>query len=227
VSRVPRTALLWLVAALITAAVVLAITGGDGGSSSSPPASVVRTRSVPRPPHRKHPVLERNRHTHPKVTHAAVHKAVAESKAPRLDPAQHAVTASVREYVTALNERDGKRACALFVPGALAGFDFPRSRGDCASSLSASVGYRDPRGMPVYRRSRVARIPSVSIDGAQARVTATVVTRFADNREPSVEDDVIYLSRTDGRWLIAKPSITLYRAIGVGDIPPQALAPPG
>src|SRR6266542_843199 len=84
-----------------------------------------------------------------------------------------------------------------------------------------------PRGTPVYGRSRVPRIPSVTIDGAQARVTATVVTRFADNREPSVEDDVIYLSRTDGRWLIAKPSATLYRAIGVGDIPPQALAPPG
>jgi hypothetical protein len=224
VSRIPRTALLWLVAALITAVAVLAITGGDGSGGSH--TSMVRTRPVPRPTPRKHPPLERHRHTHPQVTHAAVHKAVAESKTAQLDPAQRAVTGSVREYVAALNERDGKRACALFVPGALADVHFPRDRGDCASSLSASVGYRDPRGMPVYRSSRVARIPSVSIDGAQARVTATVVTEFADNREPSVEDDVIYLDRTDGRWLIAKPSATLYRAIGVGDIPPQVLAPP-
>ena len=52
------------------------------------------------------------------------------------------------------------------------------------------------------------------------------MTRFADNREPSVEDDVVYLRRQGGRWLIAKPSATLYRAIGVGNIPPQVLAPP-
>jgi hypothetical protein len=52
------------------------------------------------------------------------------------------------------------------------------------------------------------------------------VTHFADNREPSIEDDVIYLRRGAGRWLIAKPNATLYRAIGVGNIPPSALAPP-
>ncbi len=73
---------------------------------------------------------------------------------------------------------------------------------------------------------RVARIPAVAIDGSEARVTATTVTRFADNREPSVEDDVIYLRRPKGRWLIEKPGAALYRAIGVGDIPPRALAPP-
>ncbi len=52
------------------------------------------------------------------------------------------------------------------------------------------------------------------------------MTRFADNREPSVEDDLIYLRKQGDAWLIAKPSATLYRAIGVGNIPPQVLAPP-
>jgi hypothetical protein len=66
----------------------------------------------------------------------------------------------------------------------------------------------------------------VTINGPQARVSATTVTRFADNREPSIEDDLIYLGRVNGRWLIAKPSATFYRAIGVGNIPPQVLAPP-
>jgi hypothetical protein len=112
------------------------------------------------------------------------------------------------------------------VPGAMDAVDFPRDRGGCAPSLSASVGYRDPRGFPVYDRSRIARIPKVAMQGSGARVTATIVTRFADNREPSIEDDVIYLRRVGTRWLIAKPSATLYRAIGVGNIPPQALAPP-
>ena len=117
-------------------------------------------------------------------------------------------------------------SCIAFVPGALARVDFPRDRGSCAASLSASVGYRDPRGFPVYDRSRIGRIPSVSIDGSGARVVATIVTHFAGDREPSVEDDLIYLQNEEGRWLIVKPSATLYRAIGVGDIPPQVLAPP-
>ena len=78
----------------------------------------------------------------------------------------------------------------------------------------------------MYEGSRVARIASVSIDGRSARVVATTVTRFAEQREPSIEDDVVYLRRTAGRWLISKPSAALYRAIGVGDIPPRALAPP-
>ena len=72
----------------------------------------------------------------------------------------------------------------------------------------------------------MARVSAVALEGSLARVTATTVTRFAGNREPSVEDDVVYLRQRNGRWLIAKPSTSLYRAIGVGDIPPQVLAPP-
>ena len=66
----------------------------------------------------------------------------------------------------------------------------------------------------------------MAITGSAARVTATIVTRFAEGREPSIEDDLIYLEKRGGRWLIVKPSATLYRAIGVGNIPPQVLAPP-
>ncbi len=228
VSRVPRTALLWLVGALLTAGAVLAIAGDDDGGNA-PRTRVEGIPSTTRAPPGRTTHDRTNPHRearHPESTHAAVREAVAESKSPRLDPAQRDVTAVVRNFVAALNAKDGERACALFASGALAGFDFPRERGDCATSLSASVGYRSPRGTPVYGRSRVPRIPSVTIDGSQARVTATVVTRFADDREPSVEDDVIYLVNTDGSWLIAKPSATLYRAVGAGNIPPQVLAPP-
>ena len=159
-------------------------------------------------------------------THEAVRAAVSQNKPARLDPAERRAAAVVRAYVGALNSRDGGRACALFVSGALSAVKFPHDRGDCASSLDSSIGYRDPRGFPVYEGSRVARINSVTIDGADARVVATTVTDFAGNREPSVEDDVVYLRQKDGRWLIAKPSAALYRAIGVGDIPPAVLAPP-
>ncbi len=37
---------------------------------------------------------------------------------------------------------------------------------------------------------------------------------------------MIYLRRIGGRWRIAKPSATFYRAIGTRDVPIAALRPP-
>jgi hypothetical protein len=216
-----------LVAALATAAGVLLISGDEGGDDNQPTQPGAAAPSLPARAHE--PRAESDHHRHGQrepSTHRQVHQAVEESKAPRLDPSQSQVARVVRAYVAALNARNGARACGLFVSGALSEVHFPRDRGTCARSLSASIGYRDPRGFPVYGRSRVARIPAVVIEGSSARVTATTVTQFADSREPSVEDDVVYLRRQGGAWLIAKPSATLYRAIGVGNIPPQVLAPP-
>jgi hypothetical protein len=238
--RIVRTPLVWLVAAVATAAAVIVLTRGDDGGDGSPQPSQPTTRSQPTPrsspaqhataPSRQAPKTrdggERADRSGGAAVHRAVHRAVASSPAPSLDPGQREVVRVVHSYVAALNAHDGARACALFVSGALSSVKFPRERGDCAASLGASVGYRDPRGFPVYDRSRVARIRSVVIQGTQARVTATIVTHFADNREPSIEDDVIYLRDEGGRWLIVKPSATLYRAIGAGNIPPQVLAPP-
>jgi len=226
VRRLLRAPWVWVVAAVATAAGVLAISSAtdDGGSDS------VRTGTASTAPSASAPANRRPTHTKghlsKKGARRQVHEAVNQSPSPRLDAAERQVATVVRDYVAALNARDGRRGCRLFVPGALSGVDFPRARGDCARSLSASVGYRDPRGFPVYDGSRVARIPRVAISGSDARVTATIVTRFAGNREPSVEDDIIYLRRSGSRWLIAKPSATLYRAIGVGTIPPQAITPP-
>jgi hypothetical protein len=159
-------------------------------------------------------------------TQAAVHAAVREAKPASLNAEQRGVARVVRSYVVALSARDGQRACRLFAPGATSRVDFPRDREGCPRSVSASIGYRDPRGFPVYEGSRVARIRSVTIDGSSARVVATTVTRFAGGREPSVEDDVVYLRQQDGSWLIVQPSAALYRAIGAGNIPPSVLAPP-
>jgi hypothetical protein len=212
-------------AALATAAGVLLISREDGGDNHDGPAAEVPASVPARPQSERKPDGHRPR-PHGNSTQAQVQQAVRESTRARLDPAQRQVARVVTAYVAALNHRDGARACGLLVPGAFSNVDYPRDRGTCAASLSASIGYRDPRGFPVYERSRVARIPAVAIDGQTARVTATTVTRFADDREPSVEDDLIYLNRLGGAWRIAKPSATLYRAIGAGDIPPQVLTPP-
>ena len=228
VRRFARTRLVWLVAAaLATAAGVLVLSGDEEDGNPQPaerqgvPAEPGGATTRQQPEARGEPPRSDR-----EGTRADIQEAVRSSPAPRLDPGQREVARVVRAYLAALNARDGERACALFVPGALAGLDFPRDRGSCAASLSASIGYRDPRGFPVFERSRIGRIPSVTVDGSEARVVATIVTHFAGNREPSVEDDLVYLRNEDGRWLIVKPSAALYRAIWVGDIPPQVLAPP-
>ena len=135
------------------------------------------------------------------------------------------VERAVRRYVAAVDERNGVILCGL-VDG-VADLDLPVRRSSCAESVSESIGYRDPRDFPVFESATVAAAPEVELDGVDARATVTVVTEFADREEPSVEDDVIYLERRGGAWVVAKPSSTLYRAIGTPDVPPGVLQPPG
>jgi hypothetical protein len=209
----------------VAAAGVLLLTGDQGGDRSRP-----AREGVAAPTHRGDPhdsgAPAAGRGANPDALRQQVHEAVAQSPAARLDPAQQRIARVVRSYVAALDRGDGARACRLLAPGTHTEVRLPRHRSDCGRSLSASIGYRDPRGFPVFAGARVARVAAVALEGSEARVTATVVTRFADRRAPSVEDDVIYLRRANGGWLIETPGATLYRAIGVGDIPPQVLAPP-
>ena len=134
--------------------------------------------------------------------------------------------ATVRRFIDALNDGDGEALCRLFEPGALDAVDFPRERGSCAATIAASIGYRDPKGLPVWRRSEVTDAISAQVTGDEARVVATVFTIYEDVREPSIEDDIVYLRASGDEWLIAKPSATLYRAVGIADVPPSVLAPP-
>jgi hypothetical protein len=144
---------------------------------------------------------------------------------PELSAAERTAVATARRYVAALDRRDGAAACELLAPGALADVKLPRERGGCGSSLTASIGFRDPRGLPVWDSAEIEAIASLEVEGESATVIPTVFTRFADRDEPSVEDDPIYLTRAGDGWAVAKPSLTLYRAIGQ-EPPPQALGPP-
>jgi hypothetical protein len=64
------------------------------------------------------------------------------------------------------------------------------------------------------------------LGNGRARVSATVTHHFSDRKYVSVEDDVIYLEKSGGRWLLAKPSATLYRAVGYDSPPLVAFTPP-
>jgi hypothetical protein len=147
---------------------------------------------------------------------------------PRVNARERQAANTVRAYIEALDARDGEGVCSLLAPAALAGFEFPRPRSTCAASIEASLGYRDPRGLPVWERSRprAIRVAELGGDGRSAKVVATVATSFADRPEESIEDDVVYLVGAQGRWLVAKPSSTLYRAVGIADVPPSVLSPP-
>jgi hypothetical protein len=137
------------------------------------------------------------------------------------------VARAVRTYLLALDAGDGERVCSLLAdPGVVGDVFLPKPQGDCAESLSSSIGARDPRGLPVFEGLNIAGIRAIQVQGDGARARATTVTTFADRDEPSIEDDIVYLTRIDGEWRIAKPSAAFYRAIGAGDIPPSVIAPP-
>jgi hypothetical protein len=137
-----------------------------------------------------------------------------------------AVIAAVSEYIGALDRHDAVRVCALLEPGALDVSQLPRRRGGCRPSLRASIGTRPPGGAPAWRRTSLVEVKPEDLGDDRTRVNATVTHRFSDRKYVSVEDDVIYLERVGGRWLLAKPSATLYRAVGYPEPPLDAFTPP-
>jgi hypothetical protein len=136
-----------------------------------------------------------------------------------------AVTA-VGDYIGALDRHDAARACALFAPGALDLSQLPRRHGGCRGSLRASIGTRPRGGAPAWRKTTLVAAKPEDLGDEHARISATVTHHFADRKYVSVEDDVIYLERLGGRWLLAKPSATLYRAVGYDSPPLAAFTPP-
>jgi hypothetical protein len=131
----------------------------------------------------------------------------------------------VREYVRALDARDGAAVCAVFAPGALDKVKLPVNRDSCAASVSASIGHATPGKLPAWTGGRIVHQPRAYPAGPPLRVTMSVQDSFADHRRTPPEDDVVYLQDVGGRWRIIKPTVVFYRAIGRADIPPSALAP--
>jgi hypothetical protein len=138
-------------------------------------------------------------------------------------PAREAAQ-TVEAYIDWIDSANGRALCTLLTEEAAEMLELPVRRGGCGASLSASIGYRDPRGAPVFEGVRL-RGTNVNVNGSRARVRATVSTTFADRAQPSIEDDLVYLLRVGGEWRVAKPSTTLYRAIG-SEPPLAAITPP-
>ena len=138
---------------------------------------------------------------------------------------ERAAASAARGYVQALDRRAGAAVCGTFVPGSLDGVDFPFERSSCPATVQASLGFKR-KGFPVWESSEMTDAVSAQVTGDTAKVVATVFTVYSDVREPTIEDDIIYLQRSGDRWQIAQPSLTFHRAIGNADPPPSALSPP-
>ena len=134
--------------------------------------------------------------------------------------------AAVSDYIRALDRHDAARVCALLMPGALNLGQLPKRRGGCRPSLAASIGTRPRGGGPAWRKTTLVAVKPEDLGDDRARISATVTHHFSDRKYVSVEDDVIYLQRVGGRWLLAKPSATLYRAVGYPEPPLDAFTPP-
>jgi hypothetical protein len=143
---------------------------------------------------------------------------------PSMDRSQ--VETTVSDYIGALDHHDAARVCALLLPGSLDPGELPEPRAGCRPSLRASIGTRPRSGGPAWRRTTLAETKAEDLGDGRARVSATVVHHFSDRKYVSVEDDVVYLEKVGGSWLIAKPSATLYRAVGYREPPLRAFAPP-
>jgi hypothetical protein len=141
-------------------------------------------------------------------------------------PREQAAVRLVRRYVEALDRRDGATVCRMISPAAMSRVALPRKRRGCAASVSASIGYRNPRGSPQWEGARLTGPPSVARASYGARLVVPLRIDFADRAYVSREDDVVYLRARGDDWLIAKPSAVFFRAIGRATVPPSVLAPP-
>jgi hypothetical protein len=145
---------------------------------------------------------------------------------PRTNSLETSAANTVRDYIDAINAKDGAAVCAILVPGAIATMDLPVARGSCAASVGASIGFNDPHGIP-WKHTQLLKLRKVEVsNGRTATVLASIRTDFADRDEPSFEDDIVFLTRTEDGWLLTKPSASLYRAVGVADVPLAVLSPP-
>ncbi len=210
----------------VALALGLASCGGGGGATTAPaqtapatstqaqtpaPSTTQRTTTSPSP-HTQH-------HHRQRQTTTATHH-----HQPKPPPVPPGLASALHAYIAALNAHDGAALCALFTPGSLDSLPLPKGAG--CSGLSASIGYAGPHGLPVWTHAKLQRIESVVTESGGVRATIRIVDRYRDNPQPSYEDDVVFLVRGGADWLIEKPSITIYRAIGTQDPPPTVLAAP-
>ena len=224
------------IAGIALAAAALVLTGcGGGGSEHATTGAATSTAGEPivtakaegkLPPGAVGPV---DAAEGPAATEASPESPAAgpQSNGDLSDRDRTAVTAVVTKYIAALDRpRRGGRLRADSSREHSLSATCRERRGGCRSSLQASIGVRPADGGPSWRRTEIVELKPEDLGDDRARVTATVTHHFSDRKYVSVEDDVIYVERVGGSWLLAKPSATFYRAVGYAQPPLRAFTPP-
>ena len=141
--------------------------------------------------------------------------------------ALRAARRAYRSYLLAINARSGESLCRMIAPGFLDELRPPARGGDCPDRIRRSIGFRDPRGTPVWESTTLNGFESALLGGeGGVQLSATITTAFADRSQPSVETDIAYLEPVAGGYRFAKASAAMWRAVGKPDVPPQVIAPP-
>jgi len=131
------------------------------------------------------------------------------------------------DYVRAINLRDGAKLCSLLDPSFMDELQLPVTRGSCTQRLTGSIGYADPRGTPVWKRTVLSGVESALLrKGARVQLSVAIVTEFEDRDQDSVESDIAYLEPAGKGYVLAKAPGSLWRAVGKPDVPPSVITPP-
>jgi hypothetical protein len=136
-----------------------------------------------------------------------------------------------RNYVSAINVRDGARVCALMTKDAAAELRIREGDLSCDRTVAGYIGYVEDAGAPRFLRYRLRGVRSGSSQGdySSIRLRLEARRRSTDGRQAFERcsfEDIVWITHEGGELRIAKPSLALYVAFGA-TLHGGVLAPPG
>jgi hypothetical protein len=137
-----------------------------------------------------------------------------------------------RDYVAAINARDGERVCALLTDAAADELSVPDRNLPCGRMVAGFIGYVEDAGMPEFLRYHFAGVRPGATRGeySSIRLSLEARRRSTDARqsfETCTFEDTVWLTLEKGELRIAKPSLALHVAFGATNVSEQVLASPG
>jgi hypothetical protein len=122
----------------------------------------------------------------------------------------------VRAYVTALNNRDGRRFCGLVAPYISGRFDLAGRDPDsglgklsgCPKLVSAFIGYIEDCCPPEFQRAAIDHMASPVQQGHLTRLDLDLTIHVKEDNRPTTMrlKDRVWLARVHGTWRVAKLS---------------------
>jgi hypothetical protein len=134
-----------------------------------------------------------------------------------------------RDYVSAINARDGARVCALMTKDAAA--ELREGDLSCDRTVAGYIGYVEDAGAPRFLRYRLRGVRSGSTRGDYSSIDLSLESRrrSTDGRQAFERcsfEDIVWITHDGAELRIAKPSLALYVAFGA-TLHEGVLAPPG